>query len=375
MFGKSLTLFEILGFKIKINVSWLFLALLIAWSLAKGFFPELYEGLPPATYWWMALAGLIGLFFSIVFHELAHSLVARRYGLPMTGITLFILGGVAEMEEEPSDPKTEFLMAIAGPLASLVLAGGFYAFFLLGQAAGLPEPLNGVLRYLGMLNLLLAVFNMLPAFPMDGGRAVRAAIWYRSGNLRKATRFAATAGGWLGLGFIGLAVLSIANGNFIGAIWWFMLGMFIRAAAQGSYRQMETRRALEGEPVRRFMTADPVTVPPEITLQALVEDYAYKTFHKFFPVVEGERLLGCVTTARIREAPPESWANTPVRNVMAPPSAENTVGPEEDAMKALSKMQQSGQARLMVTEGGRLIGIVTLKDLMELLALRMELEG
>lgn len=374
MFGKSLTLFEILGFKVKVNISWLFLALLIAWSLAKGFFPELYAGLPPATYWWMALAGLIGLFFSIVFHELSHSLVARRYGLPMKGITLFILGGIAEMEEEPASAKAEFFMAIAGPIASLILAALFYVLFLLGEAAGLPEPLNGVLRYLGLLNLLLAVFNMLPAFPMDGGRALRAAIWHRTGNLKKATRFASQAGSWLGLGFIGLAVLSIATGNFVGAIWWFLLGLFIRSAAQGSFQQMELRRALEGEPVRRFMTAEPVAVPPDITLQALVEDYAYRTFHKFFPVVEGGRLLGCVTTARIREAPRESWADTPVQSVMTPPSAENSVGPEEDAMKALSKMQQSGQARLLVAEGGRLVGIVTLKDLMELLALRMELE-
>lgn len=375
MFGKSLTLFEILGFKVKINISWLFLALLIAWSLAKGFFPELYEGLPEATYWWMALAGLIGLFFSIVFHELSHSVVARRYGLPMKGITLFILGGVAEMEEEPPSAKAEFLMAIAGPIASLILAGIFYLLYLLGGELGLPDPLNGVLRYLGLLNLLLAVFNMLPAFPMDGGRALRAAIWHRSGSLRKATRIASTAGIWLGYGFIGLALLNLVTGNLVGVLWWFLLGMFIRYAAQGSYQQMELRRALEGEPVRRFMTAEPVTVPPEISLKTLVEDYAYRSFHKFFPVVEGERLLGCVTTARIREAPQDAWADTPVRNVMAPPSAENTVGPEEDAMKALSKMQLSGQARLMVIEDGRLMGIVTLKDLMELLALRMELEG
>jgi Zn-dependent protease/predicted transcriptional regulator len=375
MFGKSLTLFEILGFKVKINISWLFLALLIAWSLAKGFFPELYEGLPEATYWWMAVAGLIGLFFSIVFHELSHSLVARRYGLPMKGITLFILGGVAEMEDEPPSAKAEFLMAIAGPIASLVLAAAFYLLYLLAGAAGVAEPLAGVLRYLGLLNLLLAVFNMLPAFPMDGGRAMRAVIWHRTGNLRKATRIAATGGTWLSYGFFGLAVLNLATGNFVGVIWWFLLGMFIRYAAQGSYQQMELRRALEGEPVRRFMTEDTVTVPPDITLKQLVEDYAYRTFHKFFPVIEDGRLVGCVTTARIKESPQESWADTPVRNVMAAPSAENSVGPNEDAMKALSKMQQSGQARLLVAEQGRLLGIVTLKDLMELLSLRMELEG
>ena len=374
MFGKNLTLFEIFGFKVKINISWLFLALLIAWSLAKGFFPELYAGLPTATYWWMAVAGLIGLFFSIVFHELSHSLVARRYGLPMKGITLFILGGVAEMEEEPASAKVEFLMAIAGPIASLVLAAAFYLLSLLGAAAGLPEPLNGVLYYLALLNLLLAVFNMLPAFPMDGGRALRAAIWHRTGSLKKATRFASQGGSWLGLGFIALAVLNVATGNLVGAIWWFLLGLFIRGAAQGSFQQMELRRALEGEPVRRFMTEDPVTVPPEITLQTLVEDYAYRTFHKFFPVVEGGRLLGCVTTARVREAPRETWKETPVQSVMTPPSPENSVGPNEDAMKALSKMQASGQARLLVVEGSRLLGIVTLKDLMELLSLRMELE-
>lgn len=374
MFGKRITLFELFGFKVKVDMSWALLALLIAWSLAQGFFPSYYEGLPAAVYWWMGIAGAVGLFLSIVIHELAHSLVARRLGIPIKGITLFIFGGVAEMEEEPAAPAAEFWMAIAGPLASLLLAA---LFWLGAQAAGegLPQPVTAVLRYLALLNALLAGFNLLPAFPLDGGRMLRAVLWWRSGDLRRATRIAARVGTAFGFGLMGLGLLNALGGNLVGGIWWILIGLFLTRAAAGSWQQMMLRRSLEGEKVRRFMTADPVAVPPDISVAALVEEHVYRSHHDLYPVVEGGRPVGTVTLRRIRELPRERWADTPVSEIAAPCTAQTCIEAGEDAMHALSLMQRSGNSRLLVTEGGRLVGILALKDIMTLLALRMDLEG
>jgi Zn-dependent protease len=374
MFGKQVTLFELFGFRVKVDMSWIFLALLIAWSLAQGFFPALYEGLPPLTYWWMGVAGVIGLFLSLVAHELSHSLVARRYGLPIRGITLFIFGGVAEMEEEPLTPKAEFLMAIAGPIASLLLAILFHVASALGEAVGLPDAVVGITYYLAFLNTLLAAFNLLPAFPLDGGRVLRAALWQRHGDLRRATRTASRVGMTFGYLLIGLGILNVLLGNFVGGMWWFLIGMFLRGAAEASYYQLVARRVLEGEPVRRFMTADPVTVTRALKLRGLVEDYIYKYHYDLFPVTEDGRLVGCVTTRQVKEAPRERWESLTVGDVFARCSPDNTIDAGHDAVKALALMQRTGNSRLMVTEGGRLVGIIALKDLLALLALKMDLE-
>ena len=375
MFGKQATLFELLGFKVKVDASWLFLALLITWSLAQGYFPEAYAGFSRATYWWMAVAGAIGLFFSLILHELSHSVVARRYGLPIRGITLFIFGGVAEMEREPDSPKAEFLMAIAGPIASMLLAVGFYVLSGLAAAAGAPDTVVGVARYLGMINGLLAAFNVIPAFPLDGGRALRAVLWHWKANPRWATRIASQVGVGFAFLLIALGVINVLAGNFVGGMWWFLIGLFLRGAASAGYYQMQTRRALEGEPVRRFMVANPVTVPPDITVRAFVEDYVYDTHHDLYPVSDGSRLLGCIGIREVRGAPRDKWDWITVGRIASPCSEENTIDADADAVTALSCMQRTGNSRLMVTEQGRLVGIVTLKDMLKLLALKIDLEG
>lgn len=374
MFGRQITLFELLGFKVKVDASWVLLALLIAWTLAQGYFPSSYESLSAATYWGMGIAGMIGVFFSLVFHELSHSIVARHYGLRIGGITLFIFGGVAEMEEEPSSPKTEALMAIAGPMASMLLAGVFYGLSIWGEGTGLAVPLTGVARYLAFLNGVIAAFNMVPAFPLDGGRVLRAALWHWKGDLRRATRVSVRLGSAFGFLLIALGVFNVLTGNFIGGMWWFLIGMFIRGAAASSYYQLMTRRALAGKPVRRFMSARPVTVSPDITVRELIEDYVYKYYHDIFPVTRDSRLLGCVTIHQIREVPRERWGLVTVGAIAMSCSEENTIEADEDAVKALSRMQRTGNSRLMVTENGRLVGIVSLKDMLKLLALKSDLE-
>jgi Zn-dependent protease len=374
LFGKRIALFELFGFKVNVDISWLFLVVLITWSLAKGYFPALYPDLPQKTYWWMGTAGVIGLFFSIVFHELSHSVVARRFGLPITGITLFVFGGVAEMEEEPPSPKAEFRMAIAGPIASILLAGGFYVVLVAGRTMGLPDSFLGITHYLSFINALLAGFNLLPAFPLDGGRVFRAGLWAWKADLRWATRLASRVGAGCGAVLMALGVLSIVTGTFVVGMWWFLIGMFLHNAATASYQQLLARRSLEGERLRRFMTSDPITVSQNVSIAELVENYIYAYHYDLFPVVEGSRLTGCVTVRTVRGIPREMWPTRTVGDIVQPCTPENTIEPDMDTVDALALMRRTGNSRLMVVSDDRLVGVIALKDMLEFLALKIELE-
>jgi Zn-dependent protease len=373
MLGRQFELFRLLGFKIQLDLSWLLLAGLITWSLATGVFPTYYAGLGETAYWSMGILGMLGLFASLVLHELSHSIVARHYGLPIRAITLFIFGGVAEMTREPATAKAEFRMAIAGPIASALLALGFYVLAGLGTAAALPQPLTGVLYYLAIINAVLAAFNMLPAFPLDGGRVLRAALWHYRKDLRWATRVAATSGEVFGVLLIVLGVLSILQGDLIGGIWWCLIGLFLRSAAAGSYTQLMTQRTFEHQPVARFMTPEPIAVAPETTLKELVDDYLYRHHHDLFPVVRDHQVIGLITPREVRAVPRDHWLLTSVSAVMIPLAEAHCIGPDEDAFKALVRMRQSGSSRLLVIAHGRLLGIVTLKDLLDYLTLRQDL--
>ncbi len=373
MFGKRIKIFTLLGFEVKIDLSWIVIAALVVWSLSSGLFPRYYPGLPEKTYWVMGVIGALGLFLSIVFHEFCHSIVARKNGMPMKGITLFIFGGVAEMGDEPPSARAEFWMAVVGPLSSLLIAGVAYGIYLEGTRLQWPDPVKGILGYLSYINLLLAGFNLIPAFPLDGGRILRSIFWGLKKNLRWATRVSSAIGTGFGILLIFLGIVEFFRGDVIGGVWWFMIGMFLQEAARGSYQQVLIRKALEGEPVRRFMEADPVTVPPSISVQQLVEDYIYKYHFKMFPLVESGNLVGCITTKQVSEVPRAAWGQKAVREIARQCSPENMIESQADAVKALSKMNQTGESRLMVTEGGRLVGVLSLKDLLKFLSLRVEL--
>lgn len=375
MFRNRVTLFRLLGFEVRVDLSWIILAILVVWSLSVGFFPYQYENLSQQTYWIMGVIGALGLFFSIIVHEFSHSLVARGFGMPMKGITLFIFGGVAEMGDEPSSPKAEFLMAVVGPVSSIAIAIVLYGIYALGQAVGLPKPMKGVLVYLAGINVLLAVFNLLPAFPLDGGRMLRSALWGLKKNIRWATRVSSRIGAGFGIALMVLGFARVLWGDFISGMWFFLIGTFLQNAAKMSYQQLITRRSLEGELVRRFMKTDPVTVPPSLSVEQLVEDYIYRYHFKMFPILEGsDKLLGCVTTKQVKELPREHWGRKTVGEIATQCSPENTVGPDVDAMKALSNMNRTGASRLMVVEDGRLVGIIALKDMLKFLSLKVELE-
>lgn len=232
MFNNSFKIFKLLGFEVKIDISWIVIAFLVAWSLSTGLFPFEYKGLTAGTYWIMGIAGALGLFVSIIVHEFTHSLIARKNGIPMKGITLFIFGGVAEMGDEPPGPGAEFRMAIVGPIASAVLSLIFY--FIYGAMGDKSRPYAGVIGYLAMINGVLAVFNMLPAFPLDGGRVLRSILWKIKNNLDWATKVSSAIGSGFGMLLIILGVISFIRGNFIGGMWWFLIGLFLRNAAKSS---------------------------------------------------------------------------------------------------------------------------------------------
>lgn len=375
MFGRQIQLFKLFGFKVSLDWSWVLIAILIAWSLSTGFFPSWFEELPASSYWIMGVIGALGLFLSIIFHEMAHSLVARRYGLPMRGITLFIFGGVAQMDREPPSPKAEFMMAIAGPLSSILAALLFYGLYAAAMGSGWPMPVYGVLLYLAMINGLLALFNLVPAFPLDGGRILRSVLWKAKNNLRWATKISSWIGSAFGIFLIVLGVFSFLQGNFIGGMWWFLIGLFLRGAASMSYQQLLIRRALEGERVQRFMTRDPVTVPPSLSVADLVEDYIYRHHFKMIPVVDSGKLLGCVTTRQVKEVPRDQWSQKKVEELADGCSKSNTISPGADAMEALSSMSRNRVSRLMVVEDSRLVGVLSLKDLLRFISDKVELEA
>jgi Zn-dependent protease/CBS domain-containing protein len=374
MFGKRITLFRVFGFEVRLDASWIVIASLLTWSLATAVFPSAVPGLDRRAYWWMGVAGALGLFGSIVVHELCHSLVANHYKLPMRGITLFIFGGVAEMGGEPQSPKVEFLMAIAGPAASIVIGLLFHAIH--AAAGGWPAALAGVVAYLGWINWVLAAFNLIPAFPLDGGRVLRAALWHFKGNLTRATRIASSIGSGFGFLLMAFALYQLLRGYLISALWYFLIGTFLRKASRTSYEQLVLKSALQGEPVRRFMRPDPVTVSPDLSLRQLVEDYLYRYDFKLYPVVtESQDLIGCVTASDIKHVPREEWDQHRVSEVVKPCAAENTISPDTDALKALTKIQQTGGGGLLVTDHNHLLAIVSPRDVLNFLAAKLELEG
>ncbi len=375
MFGKRIKLFTLFGFTVHMDLSWLIIMALITWSLAEGVFRMAFPDTEAWVRWLMGFSGAIGLLLSIVVHELMHSLVARQYGLPMKGITLFVFGGVAEMTDEPPSPKAEFLMALAGPAASLVVAIVLGLTALGLRAFDLSPYAFAVVANLALLNVLLLIFNLIPAFPLDGGRALRAALWHFKGNIRWATRVTSKIGAGFGILLVVLGVLSFFTGNFIGGLWLFLIGLFVRNAAQSSFQQLLVRQALAGEHVSRFMSSEVVTVPPDATVKELVEDYVYRYHFKLYPVASNGTLEGCISTRELTDIPREKWPELRVNEIIRQCSRENTTQPDADAMKALTQMAQNNISRLLVVEGQHLAGIITMKDMMRFLSMKLELEA
>lgn len=375
MFGKRFNFLTFAGIKIGIDISWFFIAILMTWTLAAGYFPYFYPGFTEGMYWLMGLIGMLGLFLCVTLHELGHAMVAKHYKLPIEQITLFVFGGVAEIKKEPQTPKVEFLMAAAGPAVSIVLAGILWAAALLGKQWGWPSPLIAVTGYLAFINIAIVAFNLVPAFPLDGGRIFRAILWASKKNFEWATRVASRIGKIFGLFLIFFGVFSLFTGNFLTGFWLIILGFFLQNAATSSQTQTYISRQLRGAQVARFMTKDPICVPPNITIKEFVEAYVYQSYHHFYPVADRDVLQGYISLKEVKSLPHEEWKNTLVKTLMVPVSQFKTVSPETSSLEALSIMNESNVPILLVVKADRIVGILTTQDLFKMIAIKFELEG
>jgi Zn-dependent protease/CBS domain-containing protein len=382
MFANRWQLFRLRGIPISVDLSWLAILALLTLTIASSipgwlqeFFGSRAVSLAPTQYWSLGLIAALLFFACILLHELGHAAVARSRGMPIRGITLFLFGGVAELEGEPPSAGTEFLMAIAGPFVSLVLGAAFGLMAWSGYVSGWPPPVVVILGYLSLVNVLLLAFNLIPAFPLDGGRVLHSLLWQTTGDVRRATRWASAAGQGFAWLLIAWGIVQFFGGNWLGGIWSGLIGLFLNNAAQGSYQQLLIRNALRGEPVKRFMNAQPVVVPQTLDLLHWVEDYVYRFHHRAFPVTSDGHLEGYISTRELAGMPRAEWYRRTIGEVMQRDLHSITIAPDTDAMEALEKMQQSGSSRLLVVDHDHLLGIISLTDLLRFLDLKMELTG
>ncbi|WP_339759696.1 site-2 protease family protein [uncultured Sulfitobacter sp.] len=367
MWGKAIKITQLRGFDIKIDASWLLIAALMVWSLSTTYFPSQLPDADRPTIWAISVIAMLGLFGSLLLHELAHAIVARRFGVEVSGITLFLFGGVAELQSEPLSGNTEFWIAIAGPFASLAIALAFWFIELLAYFAGLSEAVQSVLSYLAIINLVLALFNLLPAFPMDGGRVLRAWLWARSGDLLVSTRTAVTVSTFFAYGLIALGLYGVFSGSMVSGMWPVLIALFLLATSRATLIQLETRVALDGRTVASLMTHDPWTVDPSLSLSELVNRVFLKRSISFAPVVENDTLLGYVDTQIVHKIDREHWTTTIVEDVVEPTAPDNTVSFDMMALDLFKLMQKTGRRKFLVVGAHGLVGVITLSNMMALL--------
>jgi Zn-dependent protease/predicted transcriptional regulator len=355
---------SVFGFEISIDLSWLLVFFLILWTLTANLFPANYPGFPASTYIIMGIAGTLLFFTSLLLHELSHSLVARAKGIPVEGITLFAFGGVSRTRMEAETPGDEFQIAGVGPLTSLGLAALFGLIGYISQNAGWSIVVTGVAVYLTWINIILAVFNLLPGFPLDGGRLFRSIVWKLTNNLKTATRVASIGGKVLGYGLIAFGFWQLFSPvpNLLGGIWTILIGWFLNNAAEASYRDLLIRMTLETARAREVMTLNPETVAANLKLQDLVEQYFFNRSYQSFPVTEDSHPIGIVTLNQVKQVPRSEWNQRTVKEIMIPTQKGITVRPDENMAQVLEKMQTVHSRRMLVTTNGTLEGIISATD-------------
>lgn len=375
MNGRGIKLLKVLGIQVSIDYTWFIIFAVFAWSLAYGYFPFTLPGLGPGTYVVMGIVSALLLFVCVLIHEISHSYTANRLGLDIKEITLFIFGGVAQLTKEPEDARTELKIAIAGPAASLVLAALFWISARVVSGETYPV-LNSILSYLALINLVLLVFNMIPGFPLDGGRVFRALWWLRTGDVNRATRVASDIGKGFALFLIVAGFMQIFVGNFIGGLWFVLIGVFVRQAAESGYRQVVIKRALEGLKVRDLMSSPVITVSEDKTVSDAVENYFFKHHHASYPVTSNGRISGLLTLNNVRSVERERWSGTRVGEVMERLGPEDSLSPDDNALDALTRMMGNNHiGRFPVLKNGELVGIISRRDIMKMLEFKTGLEG
>jgi Zn-dependent protease len=372
--GNGITFGKVFGITLKLNPSWFIIFVLITWALAGSYFPTTY---PHWTATEKISAGIITsllFFISVLAHELMHSVVAQSEGMKVKSITLFIFGGVSEITEEPKKPGDEFSMAIAGPLTSLVLGGLLFGlWFALRNSLGASQYIGAIAYWLGIINLSLGAFNLIPGFPLDGGRVLRSIIWGRSGNLRSATKTASTIGRVVAYMFIFVGIFLLFTGNWLNGIWLGLIGWFLDNAAVGSYRQVQLNDMLAGHKVSEAMTSDCVVVPPGATADHIINEYALTKGQQCFPVMDGDNLEGLVSFDSLRGVAREARKDKTAAQIMTPVSKLKSVSQSDDLTKVLSIMTESDTPQVPVIESGKVVGLVSREKLLSFIDLQANL--
>ncbi len=356
----AIPLGHVLGIRLGLDYSWFIVFVLLTWILADTYYPTEFKGWSVGLYWTMGAVTAIMLFVSVLLHELGHSVVALRYKIPVRSITLFIFGGVAQIGAEPPRPSAEFFIAIAGPLVSLALA---VVFYVLALALVPIHPLFGMAMYLALINGLLVAFNLIPGFPLDGGRVFRAIVWGINHNFRRATLIAANVGRFFAFAFIFLGIWQLFAGNFAGGIWIAFIGWFLEMAASAQVQQVNFQSTLSGHKVSEVMSTSCPVIPGALTLQQLVDEHILTTGSRRFVVQSGDDAIGLLTLHRIKESPRSQWATTSVKDIMLPLESMKRTGPDAELWSALQEMDRDGVNQLPVISDGRLVGMLSRDDI------------
>jgi Zn-dependent protease len=375
-------LFKLFGIKINAHPSWLFIFFLVTWSLGQGVFLSWHPDWTTGLRWGVAIVAALLFFFSVLLHELAHSLMARAQGIPVKRITLFLFGGVSNIEREPTSPKSEFLIAVVGPVTSVILGVLFSVLASISSdiaPAGMEDPvrvlsslspLATLLSWLGPVNVAVGIFNLIPAFPLDGGRLLRSALWLVTKNFRKATAWASGIGkgfGWLlilmgVLMAFGVQVPIFGTGMFSG-LWLAAIGWFLNAAASAANQQAMIQDVLTDVPVSRVMRSDVPVVSGDATVESLVNDWIIGTDERAFPVMDDDEVLGIVCLQDVRKIPRNEWRTTKVKDIMTPINEVSSVLPEEDIADAMDRLMRQDIRQVPVMQNGHLIGMVRRRDI------------
>ncbi len=385
---RGMRLFRLAGIDVYLDWSLLIIFVLIASSLGLGVFPQWHPEWSGSTTLITAFVAAVLFLASVVAHEFSHALVGRANGMTVNRITLFIFGGMARIESQPRDWRSEFWMTIVGPITSLALG---FIFISLGMTImplddydperprkflAAMTPLATLLLWLGPVNIILGLFNLVPGFPLDGGRVLRSLVWGLTGDFQRATRYASQGGqlfAWLliasGVAMILGMRIPILGTGFLNGLWLMLIGWFLNTAAVASYHQMQSRHLLQGVPVQRIMQTKPRTVDPELSLQELVDHYLFQGDQRAYPVVRDEKLEGLITLQEIRTVPRDRWSDTRVDHIMVAARDLVTVGPDDEAAEALELISQRGFNQLPVMEHQRLRGLIHREDLMRWLSL------
>lgn len=366
----SIKLGRIWGIPIGLHYSWFLIFGLVTWSLAAGLFPEEYPNLPTTAYWLLGLLTSALFFGSVLVHELGHALLALRYKVNVTGINLFLFGGVAQLSEEPPSPRAAFWIAVAGPLASLGLAALFGALWFLDQnIAYLAAPSI----WLARINFLLAAFNLIPGFPLDGGQILRALVWQATGNYYRATQVASFTGQLVAFGFMGVGIFTMVTGSFFNGLWLIFIGWFLQNAAAASYAHSHAQQTLRGVTVAQAMSREVAKVPGLKPISQLVEEQVLTGGRRSFIVSDNGHAEGMLTLTDISAQPQRKWPFLTSRQVMVPLDKLITVEPQTELMIALQRMDEANVAQLPVIEAGQVVGMLSREEVLHYLRLRAAL--